>query len=992
MSINFRNLGWWKADNDYATRPNKIVLPTSTGTTLIIMPDGNEPEPYAQNNNYGSGSGNDAIYIYEANAAFTTITLVSSMDIGGNWDKPYDRMSADLYQDNSIGIAFQRAGQSIYYRKITYGTWAQGAIESVSTPTGEARSLDVSISEADIAAVSYLDEAAANPKLTLKTIIRNTSNAWTPATAQAIMTTADPNNAMSSVSLQWAKGGSAATRPLAVAITSAQESGSDHGCRIYSMVVNEATGAVINFTLRKTILAGDMSTGWGSFVRRAYLFRSGDAELTAVYMQTGDKKKLTVARYTWDGNTWAETIPPQTTEIARTLVVAGRMAAGYANDRVLAIYISEYSGLQSAINYVASINRADASVRFSGPFKWDNLDNSTQDRWYPMAGTGKWANIATSHAAVYFGVNSNNLWHARGHSVKSAPAPLAVTPATGSPVNTGTPALGLRATLGKQWPQSKHKAQWQLAKDAGFTTSLRDYTQADDKFVTIENTQLAGSYVFIGDSLPQELALTSGTWYLRGRLIDEFGNAGAWSATSNFTLSHLPAATNLTPNSGSILLTGSVTFSWLFTDPLSTDVQTAFQVIVEENDTGTVIYDSGKVSTSAASHLANINAAYYGKLLRWTVRLWDSDDMPGAYSEYQTFLVATAPTVAINTPSQGGTVTSGTPAIFFTPTVGNDRTIKNYRAVITQGGKVVKDSGMVAVSVSTGTQLQWRPTLPLLTNAATYSVQVTVWDQYGMSGTSPVHTFTVNMTLPATPTTLAADAINYNVEGYGYVWVTWSNSNIDADFESWVIERKDDFIGLNNLVVSEGTWEEVGVVTNTTPEYKDYYAPSGYKVNYRVRQVVNRAGDRAISNPSTESTVYPVSEGYWIIEEVADTSGDSVAFRLANVTSDSFTDEYEENEYIVIGKGRHVDRGDHLGPKGNMTAQLRDSNASTARQKRLQLQAARGSDSALFIRNPFGDVWEVNIGNLGISRIAGVGKSEFVDVDIPYSKVGAEEE
>jgi hypothetical protein len=67
MSINFRNLGWWKADNDYATRPNKIVLPTSTGTTLIIMPDGNEPEPYAQNNNYGSGSGNDAIYIYEAN-------------------------------------------------------------------------------------------------------------------------------------------------------------------------------------------------------------------------------------------------------------------------------------------------------------------------------------------------------------------------------------------------------------------------------------------------------------------------------------------------------------------------------------------------------------------------------------------------------------------------------------------------------------------------------------------------------------------------------------------------------------------------------------------------------------------------------------------------------------------------------------------------------------------------------------------------------------
>jgi hypothetical protein len=39
------------------------------------------------------------------------------------------------------------------------------------------------------------------------------------------------------------------------------------------------------------------------------------------------------------------------------------------------------------------------------------------------------------------------------------------------------------------------------------------------------------------------------------------------------------------------------------------------------------------------------------------------------------------------------------------------------------------------------------------------------------------------------------------------------------------------------------------------------------------------------------------------------------------------------------------------------------------------------------MRNPFGDVYRIRVGNLSISRLAGVGVDEFVDVTIPYSEV-----
>lgn len=981
MSLNISSLGWWLADNEISTRPQKVVLPTSDGATIAVVMDPNDAQAPA---GFGAHNDSDVISIYKIDAAFGTVSTLATITVTTGLDRVYDKISADLHEDNSVGLTYLRSDGAIHYRKIDYATGSVGAAETVGTITGTVAHLDISVSEANIPAVAWIEKNTTSPKLVLKVNTRRTSDStWVASTTQTLIGGTDPNNAMTSLSISWAKGGSATSRPLMVAAACATDT--DQGTKIYSAVVNEGTGALVNWTLRKTYLAGNMTAKWAYFPRRTYLFRSGNGEITIVHMEAVDKKNLLIARCTWDGNTWTETMPPQVSTAGYDKIdYTGKFAAAYANDRVVFFYTAPASGVMSVYNYIGVINRATASVRYSGPFKWDNLSNNN-DGFYPMAGTGKFASLATNPGMVYFTKTTAGAWNAKAHNVKAAPAPTAVTPSGGTTL-TGMPALGMRASLNKQWPQSNHKAIWQFALDSAFTTSVKTYIQDDSKFTKIENTQAAGSYVYIADTLPEELSLSSGNWYVRGALVDEFGIQGAWSVAGTVGLSHPPSAANIAPNSGVYVASGNVSFTWVFTDPLLTDVQTAYQIIVERNDDGTVLLDTGKVINGGQGHVASITTT--GTLLRWKIRVWDGDDTAGNYSDYATFAVAGPPTVTIDAPTPASVVTSGTPAILFTPTTTGGRNIKAYQVVIKKDGTVVKNSGTVAVDVASGTQLTWRPPSPLLDSAAGYSAQVFVTDETSIPASSAEVSFTISQNAPATAHGVTASTSQYNVENAGYVTVSWDDTTRDVDFEAWVIERKDDLLASDMSVVALGTWAEIAEVkqTMTNYNYLDYYAPSGYRSSYRVRQLVNRAGDRSISTADTVVDTFPSSDGYWIIQP-ASATGATVSFRLASVTEDSYSPEWEENEYTIIGRGRHIDKGDYLGAKGSLTAKLRDSTGSTARQKKLQLEDARDSDSEVYLRNPFGDVWPVSIGNLGISRIAGVGKSEFVDVEVPYSQV-----
>ena len=62
----------------------------------------------------------------------------------------------------------------------------------------------------------------------------------------------------------------------------------------------------------------------------------------------------------------------------------------------------------------------------------------------------------------------------------------------------------------------------------------------------------------------------------------------------------------------------------------------------------------------------------------------------------------------------------------------------------------------------------------------------------------------------------------------------------------------------------------------------------------------------------------------------------------------------------------------------------------TARKQRQLLINLQSQGHSLQLRNPFGDVFPVHVSNMSIDRVAGVGPSEFVDVEIPYLQLREE--
>lgn len=88
--------------------------------------------------------------------------------------------------------------------------------------------------------------------------------------------------------------------------------------------------------------------------------------------------------------------------------------------------------------------------------------------------------------------------------------------------------------------------------------------------------------------------------------------------------------------------TNSPRFSWKLTDPTHTrgQKQSAYQIIVTERSSDSVLWDSGKVDSSDS-----INNTYAGTALtsgqdcHWKVRVWDKDGTPSAWSQPARFSI-----------------------------------------------------------------------------------------------------------------------------------------------------------------------------------------------------------------------------------------------------------------------------------------------------------------------------------------------------------------
>lgn len=994
MTTVVRQTGWV----DWSRSPgHRTVLQTSTGETLLLVMDPNNSAPIGS---YGDKTNVQKLYVYHAtNATKSNWTLRATITAPAGTtfvDNMQNSFSADLFTDNSIGICAKGTTGSLYYIKVTYGTWALSAWETVATSSGLTwMSMDISISETNTPIVAGFYVKASGPDWAGVVILARRA-AWLTVNTLTTQASAAVRPNTHGVSICWVKNQANTARDFAYAFASTTAS-TDNGVKLYTATLNETTTAVASgHTLRGTYTSGDMSKTAGYLLqgRSIHIFPlTGDNTFVLTTQTYYPKPKFTIVGWKKTAGTWAVNVPTSTLSGTGSvsLAMGGMTQMASGGNITFGTNILTSSG--TSWHGVAYLGRVvGTTVKWGVPYYYN--DQNVLNPYMMQGGSGtQWSHQSGASELMYgrrYGSGKYDLMH---DYVATLRAPAGHTPGASEVVTTSTPAVSMNGDIDRAFSQGRVKGTWYFATDPTFTSDLRIFTQEDSKFQSIDGTKVAGKTITIRDNLPLAQELFQGTWYVKAAQTSEYGTTGTFDSTTQFTVSHPPQGIPLSPIGYQSVQygSGSQELSWKFSDAYPNDEQSAYQVVIERVDTGAILYDTGKVVSSDDSYIQAFAVGDKSLDLRWHVRLWDMDDVVGPYSEYGTFNILDAPTIVINLPDGINPVTSALPTVQFTPTVAGGRTLTRYRVIISQGGATVFDSNWVtgpAGGWASGTVLDYSKAVSILENNQDYTYQIRVTDNTGLEGRVSVLAHTTWI-LPSAPDTVTLDLVPYNTEDQGYVTVNWTEASPDVDFRAWIVLRRDRLVDtISGLDLEVSDWNEIGRTYDPqVMTFDDHYAPSGYSVDYAVQQLVDRFGDQ-IPSVSTIATGQPKSDGYWFIIPGNESSIPD-AFRLSNVTADAYTDEYEKEIFNVIDGGRKVDQGQHLGLTGSLTAQLRDSLGQSARQKKHRLEIMKqDSVSQFYMRTPFGDLYRCYVNDLQVSRIAGVGTSEFVDVTVPYLEVG----
>lgn len=1014
MAVKIKNTGYTNGATPSLPRfgSRQAVLMTTNGTKVVVLADAND----SASSTYGDNSNVSKLYFYENDVSTQSIwTLRLTINLATTLAKSVI-YAAEIFSNNDIGVVYKLSTGALAYRKITYATWASAAEETVRANAANTTvaAVDICISQTGVPIVGVNRTATiANNENVVEVYVRRTSdNTWQrPIQTVTLVGTASSQN--QDVSLDSVEDlGSATNRGLVIATSCGLTSGPDGGAQIRSAAINETTGALVNGPTLRATLTPDAVAGSNTVTgppRRVYVQSRqfggvGEVNIGIACARTSPgsqpgKSLFAVARYRWNPatTTWANPIPVSTF-VGPTDLSPSQGMAFHGSYDIIGFFVSSKFVTRTGVtvNGIHLIGgRFDTSIPGATWFNAHLWTNQTAYQEVIPFSLSKANNGLKRISATYLVQRSNTQFELWDEKRKDIPVQASVPiPAPGSTVTTSTPAVAADADLDQKYPQYPVRAFWNFAKDPGMTTGLVQYFQPDSKYVDVVGTDASGVVRRINDVLPIASLLTQGVWYATVGLAGPWGGNPVTTGTPiSFTVSHPPAPANLTPTADVYLLYGSsgtTTFKWDFTDSSPEDYQTAYQILVERVSDGTTVWDSGKVTAGSPSIRQasnNISATYKDAQLRWKIRLWDRDDVAGAYSDYQTFYIVDPPSLSVSSPTVDQVLTTGVPPISFTVTVGASRTLKSYKVNFWQGSSVIHSSGVVvaAPGLTGAIPITYTPPLPILRNNQYYTVEVIAEDSIGLLSNLVQVPVSTSFVLPAAVTGVVADASTYNTEGLGYVTVTWNDAARDVDFVYWNVYRRQNELGSTGSVVETLDWELVGTSYDTfgsTHSLLDSNAPSGGKVEYKVTQVVNRFGDLVEGPDSNIPFVNPVTEGYWLLS-----TDQSDAFQLSIVVSDDYSDEYEEEEYIIFGRGRHVDRGQHLGLKGTLVCQLRNTGSTTARQKKRRLENMKENNTVLFLRTPFGDVYRVSASNLSVTRIAGVANNEFCDVTIPYSEV-----
>jgi hypothetical protein len=602
----------------------------------------------------------------------------------------------------------------------------------------------------------------------------------------------------------------------------------------------------------------------------------------------------------------------------------------------------------------SSLSTLDSGRITSGTTSWtpsDNLANGATYRAYVRT------------IAITNGVEQVSPWSAAREFTIAipVPTPTSVTPASGATVTSSFPALG--ASLAAMAGGTATARRWQIASDSGFSVNFQELTEspptAAAKSGAVDFLKLAGAA-----RLPQ------GVWYIRCRGVDEYGVTGPFSAATTFTIAHAPtASTSRLPGSGQAVEYSTLRqVTWVFADPDWFDSQTKYEAeLWKQSAPGTKILSGLTVSTVGAHSFAIPDTTWRGVDLRWRVRTTDLDNVAGAWSAESSFFMYDAPVIAVTSPSEGAVITTAQPTITWTFSATHGRTQATRRVVIARvsDSSVIADSGTLATTATS-----WQIPSASILVGVNYAVTLTVVDSAGLTSIE-TNAFTATYVAPTVPV-FVVDGSEF--DSLGRVMIDYSTATSDATNLGWVVLRR----------VNGGAAEQIARTNSLTKFYYDYLCPSAASVEYAVAQVTESFGSEVQSAFSWLPFVG--DSGYWLVCP----ERPSLNLKLHLVSADDFEDEQEMATQNLIGRGRRVEYGTRFGQVGSLTARFLDREEPgglTAREQRLALEALRSSQQKVYLRNAFGDVWQIAISSAKFTRQAGVGLQEITTVSLSYSEL-----
>lgn len=273
------------------------------------------------------------------------------------------------------------------------------------------------------------------------------------------------------------------------------------------------------------------------------------------------------------------------------------------------------------------------------------------------------------------------------------------------------------------------------------------------------------------------------------------------------------------------------------------------------------------------------------------------------------------------------------------------------------------------------------PPAQILQDLSSYGVLVQVQDTGGLVSEDTV-LFTTDWVDPVGPGGMTLTPDEYKIR------VGWTNANMDTDFVAYRVYRRymKSAVSALDLDNSATTWYLVAETSAVQSNYvfDDYTAPLNKQVDYVVVQLVDRFGSLIESPVSTFSSTTQVSDNYYLVPTVS--IGGIASFQMLGVVADAFGRDVEQETLHVVGRGRQIQIGDDLGYSGTLT--LKGRNPSRARSDREFLETVASLYNSAYLKNPFGDVFLVALGNVQSARAAGYGgTADFVDITVPYTQI-----